>query len=124
MNTTELTAQQQNGTANIAATQQESYKAEKQDKLEYSKPDETFERKPVNQAWTMIWDKEKGYSGGIGNRQLTVWYKTEKELMTKLKGVKNGQIDWDLINLVTLTLIDIDRERTELENKIKNHKNG
>lgn len=90
----------------------------------FSETEETFRKTKIDEIWTIIWEKEKGYSGGIANRQLTKWYKTEKEIKDYLKGSKNGKVDWNLIGLVTLTLWDIQKEKEELENKINNRKNG
>ena len=113
-------------TADTAPTQKESPTEQKNGNYQFSTPEENFRRTKIDDIWTMIWVKEKGYAGTIGNRQCTDFYKEEKELRTKLKGVKNGQVDWELIALVSLTISSIERERAELETKINERieKNG
>lgn len=109
---------------NVSQQAENSVKTNTSDKLSFSEPTENFRKTTIDNIWTQIWIEERGYCGTIGNRQCTEWYKTEKELSTKLKGVKNGKIDWDLIALVSITLADIERERIELNNKINKKNNG
>lgn len=82
-----------------------------------SKNEMTFQRAPLEGTpFTVLYDKENGYSAGIVNTQMTSWYEKEEELLEKLRGTSIGQLDWDLITGTITVIVAKALEMQKLEN--------
>lgn len=55
------------------------------------------------------WEKENGYSFGLGNYRISEWYKTEKEMLKKLK-----EKDWDTIAGLIGVVVDATLKQNNL----------
>lgn len=85
--------------------------------LNSGKGEITYNRSSIEGTpFTVVWDKDKGFSAGIANTKMTPWYQTEEELLEKIKGIKEGRIDWNLMtDFVTTIIVQLDQMKKQNE---------
>lgn len=85
--------------------------------LNSGKGEITYNRSMIEGTpFTIVWDKEKGFSAGIANTKMTKWFQTEEELLEELKGIKEGGINWGLVtDLITTIVVQLDGMRKQNE---------